>query len=344
MSSELQEFFFGLEEMSLLAGLKYNLIYQDILVTEKKEKRSSKEQWLVSWLLHANKGLQSIAGNSSFTTVEDTVENINSALQLFVSNELVFSQSRMMLLELVLFEPYGPLEEGEAEEKKWKHIKKEKDEWEQLLGIQATRLNLPEELPEKYRKVLKSAMNGLTNKWKKMGLWSLGGAAAIAITGGFAATAIAPMFAAAGLGGAAAVSSGLAALGGGAIAAGGLGMAGGVAVLVGGGAILGGAVGASGYTMFASSPKAALYESAKMEVVVREIVLQDQQDVGKALELIKAQRETIRSLEDHKDELKMNKDENKKQIKNLEKSIYYLKKAVDRSMNYLSDFNRKSKR
>ncbi|MFM6137227.1 MAG: hypothetical protein ACKPCP_24280, partial [Sphaerospermopsis kisseleviana] len=136
------------------------------------------------------------------------------------------------------------------------------------------------------------------------------------------------------LSGAAAVSAVLAALGGGAIAAGGLGMAGGFAVLVGGGAILGAGAGVGVGALFAQSPDAALTQAAKLEVVMKEIVL-IQKDIRLAQEIIKEQRQAIRSLEDERDDLIVNKEQNKQKIENLEKAIEYLKNALKRNQDLL---------
>lgn len=81
--------------------------------------------------------------------------------------------------------------------------------------------------------------------------------------------------------GAAAISAGLAALGGGAVAAGGFGMAGGIAVLVGGGSLLGATAGtAVGASIASLGSNAVLSEAAKLQVVLKEIVLAIQKDTS----------------------------------------------------------------
>jgi tetratricopeptide (TPR) repeat protein len=154
------------------------------------------------------------------------------------------------------------------------------------------------------------------------------------VIAGFLAPILAP-----GLSGAAAVSAVLAALGGGAIAAGGFGMAGGFAVLVAGGAILGGGAGAGVGALFAQSPDTALTQAAKLEVVMKEIIF-IQKDIRLAQEIIKEQRQAIRSIEDKLDDLLRVPEKNQKQIENLKKAIDYLKKALERNQNESASFRK----
>jgi septal ring factor EnvC (AmiA/AmiB activator) len=111
-------------------------------------------------------------------------------------------------------------------------------------------------------------------------------------------------------------------------------MAGGFAVIVGGGAILGAGAGVGVGALFAQSPDAALTQAAKLEVVMKEIVL-IQKDIRLAQEIIKEQRQAIRSLEDERDDLILNKEQNKQKIENLEKAIEYLKNALHRNQDLL---------
>jgi hypothetical protein len=186
----------------------------------------------------------------------------------------------------------------------------------------------------RFRDSYDNALKGITGFWSKLLFGGAVGAVVIAVTAGFAAPAIGALFAGAGLSGAAATAAGLAALGGGAIAAGGLGMAGGIAVVVGGGAILGVGAGAGIGTLLSASPDFALSEAAKLEVVMKEIVLNTQKDIRFAQELIKEQRNAIKSLEDELFDLKMAQNRNEDKVSNLEKAIDYLKKAMERNMGH----------
>ena len=326
-SPGLKEFFFGPKEMALLGGLRYELLQKDINATKNGDKKNRKRQWGNIWKRNSEEALKTLSEGS--VTSVPTDYSLTRAIQEFKVSDLFFTQSRLMLLELIIFVPYLPW--SDSEKKKWKGLKFDSSIWKKGLSDAAQKLGLSSGLPTTYQDTLKSAVNGITNKWTKLALYSLGGGLAIAVTGGLAATAIAPFFAAAGLSGAAAISSGLAALGGGAIAAGGLGMAGGFTVIVGGGAILGSAVGASSYAIFSDSPETALYESAKMEVFVREVILQGQSDVAKAQQIITQQRDMANGLKKECDQLLINQKENKKKIKNLQLAIKYIERAVDRN-------------
>ena len=107
-------------------------------------------------------------------------------------------------------------------------------------------------------------------------------------------------------------------------------MAGGMAVIVAGGSILGASAGVGVGALFSQSPDTALIQAAKLEVVMREIVV-IQKDIRKAQEILKEQRLAIRSIEDQLDELLLNQQKNHKEIENLKRAIEYLKKALERN-------------
>lgn len=144
---------------------------------------------------------------------------------------------------------------------------------------------------------------------------------------------IAAAFAAPGLTGAAAFSAGMAALGGGAIAAGGFGITGGIVVLVGGALLFGGGAGAGIGTLAASSSAIVLTELAKMEVVLKEIILGIQRDTQMMQEIIMSMNDNLNEMRKEVIILKMENEKNKNKIKNLEESIEYLKKAIDEFQN-----------
>lgn len=103
---------------------------------------------------------------------------------------------------------------------------------------------------------LQKIIRDMNNDAAWLAVFTLAGAAALAVAAGFAAPAIAAAIGGAmGLAGAAAGTAGLAFLGGGAIVAGGFGMAGGLTVLVGGGALLGAGSGAAIHQILNGLPK-----------------------------------------------------------------------------------------
>lgn len=124
------------------------------------------------------------------------------------------------------------------------------------------------------------------------------------------------LFAANGLSGAAAISAGLAALGGGAVAAGGFGMAGGIAVLVGGGSLLGATAGtAVGASIASLGSNAVLSEAAKLQVVLKEIVLAIQKDTSYFQQILLNINQQVSQLKSEVIKLKTANEKNKKKIK-----------------------------
>jgi hypothetical protein len=194
----------------------------------------------------------------------------------------------------------------------------------------AKSLSIDKSFIDRINSSLKTSLKGISGFWTKM-LWgSLIGTAFIGVSGGFAAMSIGALLGGE-LVGAAAAFHGLAALGGGAIAAGGLGVAGGTAVVVAGGSLLGAATGAGIGSLLSASPDFVLTQAAKLEVVMKEITLNVQKDFRIAQEIIKENRNAIRVLEDALLELRKHQAKNKEKISNLQKSIKYMRNAIERN-------------
>jgi len=235
----------------------------------------------------------------------------------------------LILLEVTLFQPYYPL--GDSRDEAFKDLKLEQEYTGKLRDF-ARSLDIDPDCVLRFKSNYKEAIQGIKggiNPWflGAVGAVVLGVVAVLAtpLVVGLLAPILAP-----GLSGAAAVSAVLAALGGGAIAAGGFGMAGGMAVIVAGGSILGASAGVGVGALFSQSPDTALIQAAKLEVVMREIVV-IQKDIRKAQKILKEQRLAIRSIEDQLDELLLNQQKNHKEIENLKRAIEYLKKALERN-------------
>ena len=77
-----------------------------------------------------------------------------------------------------------------------------------------------------------------------------------------------------------------------------------------------------------SSPAFALTQAAKLEVALKEIFLNTQKDMRVAQEIIRQFKDRITAYEHEIVELRREEEENKELIKNMEKSIEYLKKAL----------------
>lgn len=239
---------------------------------------------------------------------------------------------QLILLECALFSPYYPMDEDDLKNKTYKGLSIDKNlknkSLEVFCGWLNTNTSFIYAVQKKYAEALKKLNGYYTKVLIGLAAGITAGVLAIVTMGG----SIAALFAASGLYGAAAVSSGLAALGGGAIAAGGFGMVGGMAVLVGGGVLIGGGGGATvAMTLASTNPSGILNETAKLFVVLKEIILGIHHDTQKAQEIISS---VIDQMSEYKKEiirLKESEKENKEKIKNLEKSIQYLERFMGMS-------------
>lgn len=335
----MREFGLTLEQTRIMFSYQYQLVLADIEYEEILDKKALKRGWLSIWKESTELFLKSQLSNESnpnsyfhlitdFELLKKIVKEINAD----AGNKLSLY---LILLETTLFKPYYPL--GNSDDEKFKDLKIS-DEYKltHKLMVFAKTLGIESDIVTRFKSNYNEALKGI-----KGGLnpWLLGvvGAVLLAIVAAFFTPAIAALLApilAPGLSGAAAVSAVLAALGGGAIAAGGFGMAGGFAVVVAGGAILGASAGVGAGALFAQSPDSALTQAAKLEVVMKEIVL-IQKDIRLAQEIIKEQRQAIRALEDQRDDLLADKEKNKQRIENLEKAIEYLRNALKRNQDLM---------
>lgn len=332
----MEEFGLTLEQTRIMFSLQYQLVLSDINVEKDYGKKSLKREWLSKWQDSTEIFLKNQSEKKARTDfpyqlitqwslLKEEAEKIRQELD----NKLTLC---LILLEVTLFTPYHPL--GINQDNKFKHLKiHDEERLKSRLFLIASLLGLDDDCVKRFKSNYKDAINGISGKGFSLLLGAVVGTLVLAVAAAFLTPVIAGLLApilAPGLSGAAAVSAVLAALGGGAIAVGGFGMAGGFAVLVAGGAILGGGAGAGVGALFAQSPNTALTQAAKLEVVMREIIF-IQKDIRFAQEIIKEQRQAIRSLEDKLDNLLLDKEKHQKEIENLKKAIEYLKKALERN-------------
>jgi tetratricopeptide (TPR) repeat protein len=335
----MKEFGLTLEQTRIMFSYQYHLVLADIEYENNYEIKSRKRQWLSQWKDSTELFLKGQVNdkediNFYFNLITDfkLLKEIIIPLKNDAGNKLTLY---LIVLEVVLFQPYYLL--GNINDEKFNNLKISDEE--KLIGklkLLARTLDIYPDVIIRFKSNYNEAVKGIKgglNPW----LVGIFGAVFLAVASAFFTPAIAALLApilAPGLSGAAAVSAVLAALGGGAIAAGGFGMAGGFAVIVAGGAVLGAGAATSVGALFAQSPDSALTQAAKLEVVMKEIVL-IQKDIRFAQEIIKEQRQAIRSLEDQRDDLVFNKEQNKQKIENLEKAIEYLKTALKRNQDLL---------
>ncbi|NLM28770.1 MAG: hypothetical protein GX211_11465 [Clostridiaceae bacterium] len=331
---------FGLtfRQYRLLLSMQRLLVEDDIKREIDQDKINLKRLWLEEWEGKVLKTIDESSADRSFisdmTALQQEIDIEKKSLQM--SNLPLY----LILLELCLFTPYYPLNSSRDKEYMTLKIASFKTSYNIMLEKFSKFLGIDKNMVKVFQESYKKSVTAISGKTQSVLVGMVIGAIIVAITAGFAAPAIAVLFAAEGLTGAAAIASGLAALGGGAIAAGGLGMAGGIAVIVSGGALLGVGCGAGIGSLLQASPDFALTQAAKLEVVIREIIFLCQKDVRMIQEIIKEQRAAICKLEDELLELRISDEENKEKIKNLEKSISYLKKALERYQNIYMEANK----
>lgn len=330
----MKEFGLTLEETRIMFSYQYHLVLADIEYETNLDKKSLKRKWLSKWKDSTELFLKSQIDKDTVTNISfhlltdfDQLKKSVKELTVLKANKLTLY---LVLLELTLFKPYYSLGDNSEVFKDLRICDEEK--LKKKLRFFAKTLDIDPDVVGRFQSNYKEAIEGIKGGFNP---WILGvvGAVLLVVVAAFFTPAIAALLApilAPGLSGAAAVSAVLAALGGGAIAAGGFGMAGGFAVIVAGGAILGAGAGVGVGNLFAQSPDMALTQAAKLEVIMKEIVY-IQKDIRLAQEIIKEQRQAIRSLEDKLDELSRNHDKNKKEIENLEKSIEFLRNALKRN-------------
>ncbi len=318
---------FGLTALQteILYELERRIIRNDIRSDEKNSVRKS--EWLSQWTESIEayfKDTLKIRKTKLFDkcTEKELIGYINSD-----SENNVWKY--MVLLECVLFPAYFPMSEEDG--KKYKGLKLSKQSKREMLGIIAFRfLGVDAKYIDIFEKAYGKSVKRMSNYWLKVG-GIAAGVMALALIAIFTFQyEILGLFAAEGTSGAALISSGLAALGGGAVAAGGGGMAAGTAVFVGGGVLLGAAAGIPSGLVVATATNSKLFlsQAAKMEVVLKEIVLAIQKDTACFQKILLNLSNEFAELTVEVQRLKSEDEKNKKKIAELQKSIGYLESVI----------------
>ena len=320
---------FGLTatQTEILYELERRLVQKDIRSEEKMSKSDNKSEWLSEWV-------QSIDGYFRDTLkIKDTSIFNKCSEQQLLTRMSAEKQNNvwkyMILLECVLFSAYFPFRKEDA--KKYKGLKLLKGPRQEMLEQIATDfLGVDPKYIDLFEKRFEKSFKRMSKYWWKVGGFALGMMAVALIAIFTFQYEILGLFAAEGTSGAALISSGLAALGGGAIAAGGGGMAAGTAVFVGGGLLMGAAVGMpSGFVIAtATNSKLFLSQAAKMEVVMKEIVLAIQKDTACFQKILLNLMKEMAELSAEVQRLKMRDEKNKKTISEMQKSIGYLESVI----------------
>lgn len=347
MKDFISEFGLTFKQTCLLFSLERKIIVDDIVsskANDKLEEAAKKQAWLNTWDVSINNFLNNL-GEEHNILVDITKIDSKKLLEQILNeetSETIKAWRYLILLECTLFTPYYPLERlNDTDQENFiDKFKKLFDglslnnESQKLSLIKiAELLNIDFKYIDIFRRRHQEALRSLSGFWKKILLaGGTGMVVAVIITLLFI-NPIAGLFAAPGLAGAVALNSGLAALGGGAIAAGGFGIAGGISVLVGGALLIGGSTGVGIGTLLASPSELVLTELAKMEVVLKEIILGIQHDTKMMQEIIMKLNDNLNEMRKEVAMLNIENKKNKEKIKNLEESIEYLKAAINEFQN-----------
>ncbi len=318
---------FGLttEQTGLLFSLQYKIIDDQVKHETNDDKKEKKQKWEYCWLQQTNLYLHDVLKSSCSVTT-----NVNSISKLYVQIKEDNKSNiwkYLILLECSLYTPFYSLGSSATDKQMAKGIKRNKDEQKKSLKAIANLLDIDSKYVELFISKYKSAIKRLSNYYTKLALTISVVSIITALAAIFFQPALVAIIAKEGLTGAAASASVMAMLGGGTIAAGGLGIAGGWAVLVGGGFLLGGGLGASAFVSIASNaPDFVLSQAARLEVVLKEIILGMQNDIKTFQTILIKQQEQIANMKTELILLKQDTKKHKEEIKNLKKSIEYLEK------------------
>lgn len=340
---------FGLsmQQTLLLFSMEYQLILNDIQNTKNEDKRALKKEWTAHWKLQ----IESLFKDSNEKKLL-TKNELNIKIADEISSDPNKTWYHLIILESLAFSPYTYLKFEDMDytkeiNKKFKNLryKSQVEFLEELVKVQN---HMDVNLVSRYEKTYNYSLNKGLGKRQKLvtkTLFVVTTAALFAAGAGLAAGHLAVLVKGAaftGLKGAALVSASLAALGGGAVAFGGYGMAGGVAVLVGGGALLGsvtgGALITASHVLAKESPDIIITQGAKLSVVLKEIILNNQKDIVNAQHILQDLKQQVLGLNEELQTLRLDASKNKKQIRNLEKAIKGLEKLYRDNVVFESSF------
>ena len=327
---------FGLTyEQSLLMFSAQKLIAEhDKRLTKSESKAALKEKWIAEW----EQGIATYLDN--IDKERECKLLTRTELQERFKTELEKSNNRtwyyITALELSEFVPYTPL--GGDNDKDYSKCKfDEKKGYDFVLDLLLEHGCLSEQAIERLDKTYTKSMSQISGKTGKLVTKVMIVVAVGAVAAAFAAIAAGPIAVAlfgesfVDLTGAALTNACLALAGGGAIAAGGTGIAGGVATIAAGGALLGLAGGGTavgiGSAFMLSAPEYTLTQAAKLETILKEVVLNALQDVVCAQKIIARYQEQIEELNKQLTKMELEDEKNKKDIKNIKICIKYLKKS-----------------
>lgn len=333
MNNKFSVFGLNIEQTEVLFALQRKITSNDAACENKKKpifgsnKAGVKRLWLAAWKESIELYIQNLGGTEGQINLPDMELRQKIAELDKTTQNTVWKY--MVLLECVLYHPYYPIDQDKEAYKPFKGLSLDKKSRKESLLAIADLLGVDSKYINIFEKSHSKAIKSLSGYWTKVFAGAVIGIVVIFIAICTFQYEIVAFFAAEGLSGAAAISAGLAALGGGAIAAGGFGMAGGLAVLIGGGALLGSSAGtAVGMSVASLGANAVMSEAAKLQVVLKEIVLAIQKDTDYFQKILMNISGQIKLLNDEIIKLRVESEKNKKKIKNLEESVNILEKLI----------------
>lgn len=324
---------FGLdyEETRVLLSIQRMIAEYDCEMAPNSKDYITKKKWIYEWEKSVLEYLDEFNGDAKASLIYNKQE-LNTTLINMLSKSSNVAWYKLIILECLCFVPYTAL--GSDYDKKYSkckfHEKKCADYLKQFFLNQG---KIKQEELDRLMKTYDKSLKKISNPVAKTALKivtpiAVAGIAAVAATLAAPALAVALVGEGfAGLHGIALTNACLALLGGGAVAIGGYGIVGGTAVIAGGGALLG-LIGGSAMvgtaSVLLSSPELTLSQAAKLETVLKEIILNSEKDVLMAQAVITRLEEVIVSLNSKLTKQELELDKQKEDIKNLKKCIEYL--------------------
>lgn len=333
-NSILEMFGLSYDQSLLLFSAEKLIAHEDIKHTRNEKKAKVKSSWVEEW----ENGIITYLNNidkdrcASLLSLEELQQRFKVELQNTNNKTWYY----IIALELLEFVPYTSLGgEKDKEYLKCKFEEKNCNTFTKQLLLEHNCISKDkiERLDKVYSKSL-SQISGKTGRvvTKVMiviAVAALAAAGAALFAPGIAVALFGGAFE--GLSGIALANACLALAGGGAVAAGGLGIAGGTAVIAGGGALLGlaggGTVVGVASALMLSSPEYTLTQAAKLETILKEVIINAQQDVVCAQKIISEYKAQISELNKKLIEMELDNEKNKNEIKNIKACIKYLTKS-----------------
>lgn len=331
METKFDMFEFGTEELRAMAlskmlktltdikntkpGIKGRVNVKDWQLAKGHHPKDVKKKWYSTWVKSFVKDLNNIPEIASLNE-SMSLNDVKSELsKIELSEEKKFG----LITEFATFIPYFPMKDHEINNLKKVHISKESASisLEEIADTLKIDVGIADGIESQAKKSIWEYGGG----WMKVGkiivfavfvgmLVMITAGATAPIIGGFVGGFL-------GLQGAAAMTAGLALLGGGAIATGGAGIAGGTAILVCGGALLGlGSGGAVASAVFGTTKEKAVLDSAKLETVFIQYILEHKRDKEEAILVYEKLRENVFQMRRLRDNSELGKDFDMKEFLN----------------------------